>query len=203
MFTGIIKQVGVVEESTSKWLKIRADTKSMGIGDSISVNGVCLTLMDLKGSTFQVELMPETLSCTNLGLLQMGEGVNLEEALLLGERLGGHLVLGHVDDVGRVSSLKRQGEAIFMSLACPPSICRYVVNKGPIAVDGVSLTVVESQFSSFQVSLVRYTQEHTTLGKKRIGNVLNMEVDIFAKYQERLREGKGISLELLTESGFI
>ncbi len=203
MFTGIIKQVGVVEESTSKWLKIRADTKSMGIGDSISVNGVCLTLMDLKGSTFQVELMPETLSCTNLGLLQMGEGVNLEEALLLGERLGGHLVLGHVDDVGRVSSLKRQGEAIFMSLACPPSICRYVVNKGPIAVDGVSLTVVESQFSSFQVSLVRYTQEHTTLGKKRMGNVLNMEVDIFAKYQERLREGKGISLELLTESGFI
>ncbi len=203
MFTGIIKQVGVVEESTSKWLKIRADTKSMGIGDSISVNGVCLTLMDLKDSTFQVELMPETLSCTNLGLLQMGEGVNLEEALLLGERLGGHLVLGHVDDVGRVSSLKRQGEAIFMSLACPPSICRYVVNKGPIAVDGVSLTVVESQFSSFQVSLVRYTQEHTTLGKKRIGNVLNMEVDIFAKYQERLREGKGISLELLTESGFI
>ena len=203
MFTGIIKQVGVVEESTSKWLKIRADTKSMGIGDSISVNGVCLTLMDLKGSTFQVELMPETLSCTNLGLLQMGEGVNLEEALLLGERLGGHLVLGHVDDVGRVSSLKRQGEAIFMSLACPPSICRYVVNKGPIAVDGVSLTVVESQFSSFQVSLVRYTQEHTTLGKKRMGNVLNVEVDIFAKYQERLREGKGISLELLTESGFI
>jgi riboflavin synthase len=203
MFTGIIKQVGVVEESTSKWLKIRADTKSMGIGDSISVNGVCLTLMNLKDSTFQVELMPETLSCTNLGLLQRGEGVNLEEALLLGERLGGHLVLGHVDDVGRVSSLKRQGETIFMSLACPPSICRYVVNKGPIAVDGVSLTVVESQFSSFQVSLVRYTQEHTTLGKKRIGNVVNLEVDIFAKYQERLTERKGISLELLTESGFI
>jgi riboflavin synthase len=203
MFTGIIKQVGVVEESTSKWLKIRADTKSMRIGDSISVNGVCLTLMDLEDSTFQVELMPETLSCTNLGLLQKGEEVNLEEAISLGGKLGGHLVLGHVDDVGRVSLLKRQGEAIFMSLACPSPICRYVVNKGPIAIDGVSLTVVESQFSSFQVSLVRYTQEHTTLGKKRIGNVLNLEVDIFAKYAEKLTERKGINLEFLTESGFI
>ena len=203
MFTGIIKQVGVVEESTSKWLRIRANTTSMGIGDSISVNGVCLTLMNLEGSTFQVELMPETLRCTNLGLLQKGEEVNLEEALSLGERLGGHLVLGHVDDVGRVGSLKRQGEAIFMGLAASSLICRYMVNKGPIAVDGVSLTVVESQFSSFQVSLVRYTQEHTTLGKKRIGNVVNLEVDIFAKYQEKLTERKGISLELLTESGFI
>jgi len=203
MFTGIIKQVGVVEESTSKWLRIRANTKGMEIGDSISVNGVCLTLMDLKNSTFQVELMPETLTRTNLGLLQKGEEINLEEALSLGERLGGHLVLGHVDGVGRVSSLKKQGEAIFMSLAAPSPICRYVVGKGPIAIDGVSLTVVESQFSSFQVSLVRYTEEHTTLGKKRIGNVLNLEVDILAKYQEKLRERKGISLEFLAESGFI
>jgi riboflavin synthase len=203
MFTGIIEQIGVVEESTKKWLKIRADTKSMGVGDSVSVNGVCLTLIEVKDSTFQVELMPETVSHTNLGLLQRGEGVNLEEALSSGKRWGGHVVLGHVDDVGRVSSRKERGEATLMSLAASPSILRYMVDKGPIAVDGVSLTVVEANFSSFQVSLVRYTKEHTTLGKKRVGNVVNLEVDILAKYQEKLKEGKGISREFLAQSGFI
>ena len=203
MFTGIIKQLGEVEENTSKWLRIRANTKSMEVGDSISVNGACLTLMDLEDNTFRVELMPETLRRTNLGLLKRGDEVNLEEALRLGEGLGGHLVLGHVDDVGRVSSLKRQGEAIFMSLAAPSSVCRYGVEKGPIAVDGVSLTVVESHSSSFQVSLVKYTQEHTTLGKKGVSDVVNLEVDIFAKYAEKLKQGKGISLELLAESGFM
>ncbi|MBT9163816.1 MAG: Riboflavin synthase [Chloroflexi bacterium] len=149
--------------------------------------------------------MPETLRRTNLGNLRPGEAVNLERALAVGSRLGGHLVQGHVDGTGRVLSLTPEGEAVIMRVSVPSEIMHYLVEKGFIAVDGVSLTIIKQDATSFSVSLVTYTRRNTTLGGKRPGDTVNLEIDIIAKYVERLasRGRSTITPEFLAEHGFM
>ena len=206
MFTGIVEEIGSVRAARPGQLTITAqkvldDTRP---GDSIAVNGVCLTVTELAPDYFSVDVMPETLQRTNLGALRSGDGVNLERPLAVGGRFGGHFVQGHVDGVGRVRSATPQGGALILKFEARPEIMRYVVEKGFIAVDGVSLTVVQCNSTSFGVSLVRYTLENTTLGVRRPGDTVNLEVDIIAKYVERLREGgTGITKEFLAEHGFL
>ena len=207
MFTGIIEEVGAVRAAHPGKLAISAtrvteDTKE---GDSISINGACLTVTELSKDSFSVDVMPETLRRTNLGLLQPGDKVNLERALAVGGRLGGHFVQGHVDETGRVISITPEEEALLVRFEAPQEIMRYIVRKGFIAVDGVSLTVVECDSSAFEVSLVAYTQQTTNLAGKRPGDMVNLEVDIIAKYVERLRgeASSVVTMEFLAEHGFL
>jgi len=158
------------------------------VGASIAVNGVCLTITSLTDEACSVDIMSETLRRTNLGLLSVGDRVNLERPLALNGRLGGHLVQGHVDDTGKVASIKWDGMAKIIRFEAPPGIMRYIVKKGFIAIDGVSLTVTDKDTSSFQVSIVDYTRQHTTLGDRQVGDLVNLEVDVIAKYVEQLNQ---------------
>lgn len=207
MFTGIVEEIGIVREASRDRLAFEAHKVLEGtkVGDSIAVNGVCLTVVSLENRGFSVNVMPETLRCTNLGRLHYSDQVNLERALVLGGRLGGHLVLGHVDDTGEVMDVTSEETAHIMRISAPPKLMPYIVDKGFIAVDGISLTIVDLDDFSFVVSLVAYTMEHTTLGKKRPGDIVNLEADIIAKYVENLKERKRQSLtfEFLREYGFI
>jgi len=179
--------------------------QQMGVGGSMAVNGVCLTVTGFDSNSFSIDVMPETLKRTNLGLLGVGDEVNLERPLTLEKPLGGHLVQGHIDEMGRVVSVNRDGEAIMMRFKAPLEIMRYVVAKGFIAVDGVSLTVVTRDSSSFWVSVVAYTRTHTTLGSKRVGDLVNLEVDIIAKYVEQISQAhrSGMTVDFLQEHGFL
>jgi len=207
MFTGIIQEVGRVSSTQPGKLVITASRvlEAMELGGSITVNGVCLTIVSFNTNSFSVDIMPETLKRTNLGLLRAGDGVNLERPLALGGELGGHLVQGHIDDTGRVTSIIPDGETMLVRFEAPPEVMCYIVEKGFIAVDGVSLTVVVRDASSFQVSVVAYTREHTTLGNRRVGDLVNLEVDIIAKYVERLSSAHrtGITVDFLQEHGFL
>jgi riboflavin synthase len=206
MFTGIVEEIGIVKETSQDRLTFEAHKVLEGtkMGDSIAVNGVCLTVVSLGNHGFGVNVMRETLRCTNLGRLHYGNQVNLERALVLGGRLGGHLVLGHVDDTGEVLDVSSEETARIMKISAPVELLPYMVDKGFIAVDGVSLTIVNVDDSSFVVSLVAYTLENTTLGKKRPGDAVNLEADVIAKYVENLKEPKGQTLdtEFLREYGF-
>ncbi|MBM4432988.1 MAG: riboflavin synthase [Chloroflexi bacterium] len=207
MFTGIVEEVGKVISAQAGRLVIGATEaiREVRTGDSISVNGACLTVAAFGAGSFSVDVMAETLRRTNLGLLKVGDKVNLERALALGGRLGGHLVQGHVDDTGKVASVAREEGAMLIKFEASPEIMRYVVEKGFIAVDGVSLTVVSRDARSFLVSLVEYSQKHTTLGSRRAGDVVNLEVDIIAKYVEQLSQAQrtGITVDFLKEHGFL
>ena len=207
MFTGIIEEVGRVTSAQPGNLVVAAGAvlREIELGRSIAVNGVCLTITDFNTNSFSVDIMPETLARTNLGLLRAGDKVNLERPLALGGQLGGHLVQGHVDDTGRVASIKRDGRAIIIRFEASPEVMRYVVEKGFIAVDGVSLTIVAKDTNSFQVSVVDYTQKHITLGSRQVGDLVNLEVDIIAKYVEQLSQarGTGITVDFLQEHGFL
>lgn len=208
MFTGIVEEIGTVESLRQGRLSVKAAKvlEEAKLGDSMSVNGACLTIVTLGKRSFGMEIMPETLNRTNLGALRAGAKVNLERALSFGGSVGGHLVQGHVDGTGSVTSLTPQGSAVVMKIAAPDEAMRYVVEKGFIAVDGVSLTVIGCDVQSFDVSLVGYTLQHTNLGEKHSGDLVNLEADIIAKYVERLlpRSGKSeVTLDLLAESGFL
>lgn len=163
--------------------------EGMAIGDSIAVNGACLTITSLEDKVFSVDVMPETLRRTNLVDLKEGDRVNLERPLTLSSHLGGHIMQGHVDEKGTVVSVIPDGDAKIMEIQAAPELMRYIVSKGFIGVDGVSLTVVERRERSFTVSLVSYTCEHTTLNIRRPGDSVNIEVDILAKYLEQLVKG--------------
>ena len=207
MFTGIVEEMGRVTSAQSGRLTIAAGDVLQGLelGGSIAVNGVCLTITGFDGGSFSVDVMPETLVRTNLRLLRAGDRVNLERPLALGGQLGGHLVQGHVDDTGRLASIKWNGGAKIIRFEALPEVMRYVVEKGFIAVDGVSLTVVTRDTSSFQVSIVDYTQKHTTLGSRQVGDLVNLEVDVIAKYVEQLIQAgnTGITVNFLQEHGFL
>jgi riboflavin synthase len=206
MFTGIIEEVGRVKSAAGSELAIAASKVMAGIeaGASTAVNGVCLTVAQFEQDSFSVKVMPETLRRTNLGRLKAGDGVNLERALPLGGRLGGHLVQGHVDATGRITYIRGEGEALLIRFDAPPEIMEYLVEKGFIAVDGISLTIVSKDSSSFQVSVVDYTRQNTNLGSRRVGDLVNLEVDIIAKYVKQFSQGdKGITLEFLEEQGFL
>jgi len=207
MFTGIVEEIGTIAGTSSSKLAIGASLvlENAKLGDSIAVNGVCLTVSDLSAGGFSMDIMPETLRCTNLGRLRYGDHVNLERAMPTDGRFGGHFVQGHVDSIGKVLSLVPEEEAVVARISLSGELMSYVVSKGFIAVDGVSLTVVDYDDISFSVSLVAYTRRHTTLGAKKIGDVVNLEVDIIAKYVERLKhsDARGVTMELLEERGFL
>ncbi len=207
MFTGITEEIGKVSLAKPSSLVIAASRvlEGMEAGDSMAVNGVCLTVTRFSSNSFSVDIMPETLGRTNLGLLRVGDEVNLERAVALGGKLGGHLVQGHVDDVVRVTSVTADGESEVMRFEVPLEVMRYIVAKGFVAVDGVSLTVVTRDASSFQVSIVDYTRKNTILGRKRVGDLVNLEVDIIAKYVEQVSQAgrPGVTVEFLKEHGFL
>jgi len=207
VFTGIIEEVGRVASAQSNSLTISASQALCGMeaGGSIAVNGVCLTITSFNTNSLSVDIMPETLMRTNLGLLCAGDEVNLERPLALGGYLGGHLVQGHVDDTGRVTTINREGGAMLIRFEAPPQVMGYMVEKGFIAVDGVSLTVVTKDTSSFQVAIVDYTRRHTTLGSKRVSDLVNLEVDVIAKYVEQLSRPHrpAVTVDFLQEHGFL
>jgi riboflavin synthase len=206
VFTGIIQETGRVVSARSGKLAIEAKDVLRGIelGGSIAVNGACLTVTAFDNKSFSIDLMPETLGRTNLGLLRTGDKVNLERPLALGGELGGHLVQGHIDDTGRIASITRDGEAMLLRLEASPEVLRFIVPKGFITVDGISLTVVDKDTSSFRVSIVDYTRNHTTLGDKQVGEIVNLEVDIIAKYVEQFNQPRAtaITADFLQEHGF-
>lgn len=207
MFTGIIEEIGKVTQVSSNKLVIAAGKVLKGLepGGSISVNGACLTITNLNKGSFSVDITQETLKRTNLGLLHTGDEINLERPLTLDKPLGGHLVQGHADATGRVASISQEDETLTIRFEAPPEVMRYVVEKGFIAVDGISLTVVAQDTGSFQVAIIRYTRETTTLGRRRVGELVNLEVDIIAKYVERLSQTgtTDITFDFLQEHGFI
>jgi len=207
VFTGIIEEIGRVISARPGNLTVAAGRvlEGMEAGASMAVNGVCLTVTGFDSKSFSVDVMPETLDKTNLGMLKAGDGVNLERPLPLGGRLGGHLVQGHIDDTARVISVSPRGESILVGFEAPPKLMAYIVEKGFIAVDGVSLTVVSRNASSFQVSVVDYTRQHTILGSQRVGDVVNLEADIIAKYVEQFSQNRssGITVDFLEEHGFL
>lgn len=174
------------------------------VGDSISVNGVCLTVAELRSASFVANLQPVTLSLSNLGALAAGDPVNLERSVEAGGRIGGHYVQGHVDGVGRIAARHGEGKSVLVRISAPDDVMRYVVERGFIAVDGASLTVMEVQSHGFVVSLVYHTQQHITLADLRIGAPVNLEVDVIGKYVERLvsRNRSGVDLDLLQRTGF-
>ena len=193
MFTGIVEELGTVGSIKSGVLIVGASLvlEDLDIKDSICVNGACLTVTELTGTGFQVDVVPETLRRTNLGALTSGSKVNLERSLQMGGRLGGHIVQGHVDGTGEISSITEDGDAYLYSFAVSPELSRYIVQKGFICVDGISLTVVDCADDEFTVTLIPYTREHTVLGTKSEGNKVNLEADIMAKYIEKLSNGGG------------
>ena len=191
MFTGIVEEVGYVEAVDPGGLVVRASEAmaDLRVSDSINVNGTCLTVTSRDGHTFSVDVVPETLRRTNLGSLSAGDPVDLERPLAVDGRFGGHIVQGHVDATGTLDSISEEGDALLLRFRAPSSIMRYVVEKGFIAVDGVSLTVVNCEDRSFTVTIIPFTRDNTVLGSKKVGEPVNLEADIIAKYVERLHSG--------------
>ncbi len=187
MFTGIVEELGTVLESGSGRLRIRAPKilSDAATGDSIAINGVDLTVAEIEGDTFLANLMPETYRRSALGDLRPGDLANLEPSVRPDDRLSGHLVRGVTEGVGQVTALDREGDALIVHIAAPAELLRYAVVKGPICIDGISLTIVAKDPESFAVSLVQYTQEHTNLVSRGVGARVNLETDIIARYVEQ------------------
>jgi riboflavin synthase len=211
MFTGIIEEKGTVlsiESTADKYrLNIKAkvvlcDTR---IGDSIAVNGVCMTVTDMTDESFSADIMPETLRRSSIGSLKSGSCVNLERAMAANGRFGGHIVTGHIDGTGKISSVKKESNAVLVSISAPQNILHLIVEKGSVAIDGISLTVTKVTKTDFSVSLIPHTVCETTLLSKRAGETVNLENDVLGKYVEKLmkeRENKGITRSFLLENGF-
>lgn len=210
MFSGIVEEIGHVVSLNrgggENALTVRCNTilEGLRIGDSVSVNGVCLTVTEFRADSFVANLQPVTLSLSNLGALGSGDPVNLERSVTVDGRIGGHFVQGHVDGVGRIAAKHGQGMAVLVRVSAPDNVMRYVVERGFIAVDGASLTVMEVQSHGFVVSLVYHTQQHITLTDLRIGAPVNLEVDVIAKYVERLvgRDSTDVDMDLLRRTGY-
>lgn len=211
MFTGIIEETGVLKEQNGGNLVIQADKvlEDVHLGDSIAVNGVCLTVTEFQKNWFRADVMAETLRRSSLGTLKKGSRVNLERAMAADGRFGGHIVSGHIDGTGTVENMQREGNAIWVTISCGTALLRYIAEKGSIAIDGISLTVAEVAENGFRVSIIPHTGEETTLLARRTGDMVNLETDIIAKYVERLMLPKeaeekksGIDLEFLRENGF-
>jgi riboflavin synthase len=206
MFTGIVEEIGKVREN-SKFLKIEAKKvlEDLKVGDSIAVDGVCLTVLKIDGTTFQTEVMFETLKVTTLGELRSGNVVNLERALKATDRLSGHILSGHIDGICRIVQKDSTQRSVVLTFSYPHEFQPYIIRKGSIAVDGVSLTVSAISSDTFSVSLTPYTLENTSLGQKRIGEKCNVELDLIGKYVERFlskEKKEGMELEFLKEHGF-
>ena len=188
MFTGIVEEIGTINSLVNSVLTVRAQ-KILGdvkLGDSVSINGACLTVVDFTDATFSVDLAPETFRRTSFGNLNSGDKVNLERAISANDRFGGHIVQGHVDGTGRVISIRDDGDSSIFRIANPKRLKPYLVEKGFVAVDGISLTIVKVLTSSFTLSVIPYTRSNTNLQDKWVGGKVNLEVDILAKYVENL-----------------
>ncbi|PKB70162.1 MAG: hypothetical protein BZY77_01235 [SAR202 cluster bacterium Io17-Chloro-G5] len=188
MFTGIVEEVGVVAKISDKAMTVQASkiTADLKLGDSIAVNGACLTAIDFSRNGFSVDMSPETMRRTSLGQLSAGGPVNLERALLASDRMGGHIVQGHVDGTGRIMSTRQEDDSIIFRIRVPKRLYRYIVEKGFVAVDGISLTVVKRGASSFTLAVIPYTLSNTNLSSLSVGDRVNLEADILAKYVESL-----------------
>ncbi len=188
MFTGIIEELGIVKGVRSQTggmrlsISGRAVSEGMKIGDSIAVNGACLTVVELSNSIFSVDVSRETLDKTNIGKLRVGDKVNLERPMRLSDRLGGHLVAGHIDAVGVIRGIVKKGDTSIFTFEAPPELAQYLIYKGSVAVDGISLTVNEIQGNRFTVTIIPHTARITTLGFKKIGDSVNLEADLIGKY---------------------
>lgn len=219
MFTGLIEEIGKIKSIQSGGKSIRLTVSASKImddvklGDSIATNGICLTVVGCDSSSFSADVMPETMSRTNFELLGAGSHVNLERALRVGDRMGGHMVSGHVDGLGEVVGKEQDDNAIWVSIATPKNILKYIVEKGSIAIDGISLTVAYVDDKIFKVSIIPLTQEDTTLTSKKQGDKVNLECDMTAKYIEKFMfhkdeenakaEKEDISMNFLRENGFV
>ena len=216
MFTGLVEEIGTVRDiatvSQGARLTIAARTVLEGTrrGDSIAVNGACLTVVDLPPASLVAEVMAETLRVTALGSVRVGDRGNLERALQLGERLGGHLVSGHIDGVGEIKARQQAGIAWELTLNVPAGLTRYIAPKGSLAVDGTSLTVIGVKGDQVTIGLIPHTARNTILGGKGPGDRVNIEVDLLARYLERLLippqeepDRKGLTLEFLAAQGFL
>ncbi len=218
MFTGIVEEIGRIEAvqkgSQSSILKIAAQRVLEGsqIGDSIACNGVCLTITNMSEKSYECDVMAETLRRSNLGSLKPGDSVNLERALAVGSRLGGHIVSGHIDGRGSIVSMEREDNAVWVTIRAEKEILRYIIEKGSIAIDGISLTVAYVDDKVFKISMIPHTGEATTLLSKKAGDSVNLENDLIGKYVEKLlftkseekkEEKDELTMELLTEYGFM
>lgn len=192
MFTGIIEEIGIIQRiqkgAKSAALTIQGDIifHDLQLGDSVSVNGVCLTASSFSSNSFTADVMHETLGRSSLGGLREGSRVNLERALIANGRFGGHIVSGHIDGTGVITKIKKEDNAVWYTINAPEKIIRYVVEKGSIAIDGISLTVVEVSHENFSVSVIPHTARNTILSEKTVGDMVNLENDIIGKYVERL-----------------
>lgn len=192
MFTGLVEELGTVQErvpsSAGARMVIACDLvrDDLAIGDSVAVNGACLTVVDLPDGAFAVDCVEETLRRTSVGDRHAGDRVNLERAMQLGDRLGGHIVQGHVDGTGTIRSFTPEGDGMLMSVTADPGLLRYVVEKGSITVDGVSLTVASREPDGFTIALIPHTMQATTLSADAVGRRVNLEADVLAKYVEAL-----------------
>jgi riboflavin synthase len=193
MFTGIIEEVGEVVEAEAGILRIRARRilEDARLGDSIAINGVDLTVTAIDGDCFLANVMPETYRRSNLGDLQAGTAVNLERSLRPTDRLSGHIVRGVVEGQATIVSFTPESDAVIARFRTPPELLRYMVVKGPVTIDGASLTIIDKTADSFAVSLVQYTQEHTNLLRKQPGDSVNIETDIIARYVDTLLQARG------------
>lgn len=211
MFTGIIEEVGVIKQvykegkSFKLIIKTNEILKDTKIGDSISTNGVCLTATNILDKSFTVDVMPESTKRTNLENLKIGDFVNLERALKANGRFDGHIVSGHVDGTGKIVSIEKDGNAIWIEIITDNNLLKYIVKKGSIALDGVSLTVAYINNNGFSVSIIPHTGKVTTLLKKKIGDEINIECDILGKYVEKLiglNNKNKLDINFLKENGF-
>ena len=212
MFTGIVEEKGTVKRISrgqNSCIEIQADKifSDIHIGDSIAVNGVCLTVTDFSGNIFTADVMNETFSRSSLGSLRAGSHVNLERAMSANGRFGGHIVSGHIDGTGKIISTRKDDNAVWYKISADKNIIKYIVEKGSVAIDGISLTVAKAERDNFSVSVIPHTSEETILSEKKAGDIVNHENDIIGKYVERfLNSGKteksGITMDFLAKNGF-
>jgi len=212
MFTGIIEDIGVIaniNKMAGRWeisLKTALAPATIKDGDSISVDGVCLTVTKLSNNTFFVDASLETLRLTTLKDKRAGQKVNLERAMSAENRFGGHLVMGHVDGVGSIIEKRKEGDSVKLSIEVSPSLSRYIVGKGSIAIDGISLTVNEQRDNIFSVNIIPYTVSRTTIGEKNLRDAINIETDIIGKYVENFitkNKSKSINMDFLHRQGYV
>ncbi len=212
MFTGLVEETGSIRSvrrtgrSLHLTVQARIVLQNVKLGDSVAVNGVCLTVVRFDSDSFTADVMPETYEKTSLSALAIGAIVNLERTMAVGDRFGGHIVQGHVDGLGRIHTLKQDEIAWRMTVEAPPDLLKYIAPKGSITIDGISLTVIEVDEPTFSVSLIPHTWAVTSMKQRQVGDRVNLEVDILAKYVERMlsaRLGSKVNEEFLREHGFM
>ncbi len=219
MFTGIIEEIGKVKNikhniaSSIITIEAKEVTKGTKLGDSIAVNGVCLTVVKISDNFFDADIMAETLRHSNLKKIQRGDNVNLERAMSANGRFGGHIVAGHVDGLGEITNFQKEDNAVWITIKCSPELLKYIVYKGSVALDGVSLTVASVTEKDFSVSIIPHTKEETTLLQKSIGDNINIECDVIGKYVEKMlffkeneqeqQKTSRLDLDFLSKNGFL